>query len=221
MTRAGLYARVSTSDQHCTAQLDALHRHAAARRWDATDYVDHGISGMKERRPALDAMLSAARRRELDVIAVTKLDRLARTVHQLVALGRDLEALGVDLVVLDQAVDTTTPAGRLLFHVLSAIAEFERDLIRERVVAGLRHAQERGTRSGRAIGRPRRVVDAEEVRRRRSTGQTWREIARALKVPARTLRRQARAGQNPVSAIVPRDPPSARGSDKSVGVATP
>ena len=89
------------------------------------------------------------------------------------ALGREFEALGVGLVVIDQAVDTTTPVGRLLFHVLGAIAEFERDLIRDRVVAGLRRAQERGTRSGRPIGRPRRELDSGDVRCRRAAGEPW------------------------------------------------
>src|SRR5262249_29655744 len=92
----------------------------------------------------------------IDVLIVTKLDRRARSTHHLVALSKELKALGVDLVVLDHAIDTTTPSGRLLFHVLAAIAEFERDLIRERVVTGLRRAQVRGTKSGRPIGRPRR-----------------------------------------------------------------
>src|SRR5262249_25917794 len=124
------------------------------------------------------------------VVVVTKLDRLARSLHQLVALGREFEALGVDLVVIDQAVDTTTPAGRLLFHVLGAIAEFERSLIRDRAIAGLRRAHERGTRSGRPIGRPRRVLDADEIRRRRAAGEPWRKIAKAVKAPIRTLRRQ-------------------------------
>src|SRR5262245_32802629 len=90
--RAGLYARVSTMDQRCEAQLIALRCYAAARGWDATEYVDHGVSGSKERRPALDLMLTAARRGELAVVVVTKLDRLARSLHQLVALSRDLEA---------------------------------------------------------------------------------------------------------------------------------
>jgi DNA invertase Pin-like site-specific DNA recombinase len=189
--RAGIYARVSTADQRCEGQLEALRRYADARGWDATEYIDHGVSGAKERRPALDSLLSAARRRDVAVVLVTKLDRLARSLHQLVALGREFEALGVDLVVTDQAVDTTTPSGRLLFHVLGAIAEFERSLIRDRVVAGLRRAQERGTRSGRPIGRPRRVLDSEEIRRRRAAGEPWRKIAKAVKAPVRTLRRYA------------------------------
>jgi DNA invertase Pin-like site-specific DNA recombinase len=124
-------------------------------------------------------MLMAARRRELAVVVVTKLDRLARTLHQLVAAGRELEALGVDLVVLDQAIDTTTPSGRLLFHMPGAIAEFERDLTRERVISGVQHAKDHGARSGRPIGRPRRAIDLDEILLRRAAGEPWRKIARA------------------------------------------
>src|SRR3989454_9924162 len=115
-----------------------------------------GGLGMKDRRPALDSLLDACRRRQVDVVAITKLDRLARSVHHLVALGRELEALGVDLVVLDQTIDTTTPAGRLLFHVLASIAEFERDLIRDRVIAGVRRARAQGRRLGPAPPTARR-----------------------------------------------------------------
>src|SRR5260370_32827720 len=99
--------------------------------------------------------MAAVRARKVDVVACVKLDRLARSVHHLVSLGKEIEALGVDLVVLDQEIDTTTPVGRLLFHVLAAMAEFERDLARERIVAGIRRAQATGiTHSGKAIGRP-------------------------------------------------------------------
>ncbi len=206
MRKAGLYIRVSTADQRPDVQLEALRRYAAARGWEAAEYVDHGVSGAKEHRPGLDALLAAARHREIDVVVVTKLDRLARSLHQLVALGRELEALDVDLVVLDQAIDTTTPSGRLLFHMLAAIAEFERDLIRDRVVAGVRRAQELGTRSGKPIGRPRRAVDMDEVGRRRAAGQDWRKIARALKTPSRTLRRREKAGQNPQVQSAPGGP---------------
>src|SRR5262245_43400845 len=108
-------------------------------------------------------MLADVRRRKLDVVVVTKLDRLARSTHHLVTLAGELEMLGVDLIVLDQAIDTTTPSGRLLFHVLAAIAEFERDLIRDRVIAGIRRAKAQGRR----LGRPRRyngdVVRAKQL----------------------------------------------------------
>src|SRR6266446_3859137 len=124
--RAGLYARVSTVEQEPENQLRPLRAFAAARGWQ-----------------------------KLDLVAVVKLDRIARSIHNLLTIAKELEALGVDLVVLDQAIDTTTPSGRLLFHVLAAIAEFERDLIRDRVIAGIRRARARGKR----LGRPRLEVD--------------------------------------------------------------
>src|SRR2546423_4757007 len=123
--RAAVYARVSTSDQTPENQLAALRAFVGARGWQTTEYVDHGVSGAKERRPALDALLATARSRKVDVVVCVKLDRLARSTHHLVTLVKELEVLGVDLVVLDQAIDTTTPSGRLLFHMLAAIAEFE------------------------------------------------------------------------------------------------
>jgi DNA invertase Pin-like site-specific DNA recombinase len=103
MTRAGLYARVSTTDQTPANQLDALQAFAAARSWAAAELVYHGVSGAKERRPALDALMAAVRARKVDVVACVKLDRLARSTHHLVSLAKELEALSVDLVVLDQA----------------------------------------------------------------------------------------------------------------------
>lgn len=178
--RIGLYARVSTAEQTPANQLDALRPYAAARGWHVTEYVDHGQSGAKERRPALDALREAVRTRRVDVVLTTKLDRLARSTRQLVALAGELQALGVELVVLDQAIDTTTPTGRLLFTVLAAIAEFERDLIRERVVAGLRRARAQGRR----IGRPRRhYVDVGRARQLLGAGHSLRAVARTLRVP--------------------------------------
>jgi DNA invertase Pin-like site-specific DNA recombinase len=178
--RVGLYARVSTDGQTPENQLQPLRGFAAARGWEAQEFVDHGISGGKDRRPALDALLAAVRARKVDVVAVTKLDRLARSTRHLVTLAGELEALGVDLAVLEQAIDTTTPAGRLLFHVLAAISEFERDLIRDRVVAGLRRARAQGRR----LGRPRRhEVDADRARALLAAGESLRSTARALGVP--------------------------------------
>src|SRR5262249_57640956 len=120
---------VSTAEQTPENQLVALRVFASARGWTVTEFVDHGVSGAKERRPQLDAMLADVRRRKFDLVLVTKLDRLARSTRHLVTLAGELEALGVDLVVLDQAVDTTTPAGRLLFPALSAIAQLGPDLL--------------------------------------------------------------------------------------------
>jgi DNA invertase Pin-like site-specific DNA recombinase len=186
MTRAALYARVSTTDQTPAPQLDALRAFAAARGWAAVDFVDHGVSGARERRPALDALLAAVRARKVDVVACVKLDRLARSTHHLVSLAKELEALGVDLVVLDQAIDTTTPAGRLLFHVLAAIAQFERELIVDRVKAGIRRAKAQGRR----LGRPRlHHVDPARARGLLADGLSLRAVARALKTHATTVRR--------------------------------
>jgi DNA invertase Pin-like site-specific DNA recombinase len=183
MRRAALYARVSTTGQTAENQLLALRAFTAARSWTATEFVDHGVSGAKEKRPALEALLAEARARRVDVLVCVKLDRLARSVHHLVAMVREFEVLGVDLVVLDQAIDTTTPAGRLLFHVLAAISEFERDLIRDRVLAGLRRARAQGAR----IGRPKRLVDMRRAQALLDGGQSLRQGAKILGIAASTL----------------------------------
>jgi DNA invertase Pin-like site-specific DNA recombinase len=194
--RVGIYARVSTSDQTPDNQRLPLQAFAAARGWTATEYIDHGISGAKEKRPQLDALLADVRRRKIDLVLVTKLDRLARSVHHLVALGRELEALGVDLVVLDQAIDTTTPTGRLLFHVLAAIAQFERELIRERVLAGLKRAKAQGRR----LGRPQRhVVDPVRAAALRGQGLSLRAVARRLGLPSSAASAVARTCSKPLA----------------------
>jgi DNA invertase Pin-like site-specific DNA recombinase len=131
-------------------------------------------------------MLTAARARRLDVVLITKLDRLARSTRHLVGLAAELEALGVDLVVTDQAIDTTTPAGRLLFHMLAAIAEFERDLIRERVIAGMRRARAQGRRVGRP---PMYRVDTPAARDLLAAGMSLRGAARRLGVHPSAVRR--------------------------------
>jgi DNA invertase Pin-like site-specific DNA recombinase len=176
--KAALYARVSTADQHPEAQLAPLREYAARRGLEAVEFVDHGVSGAKAKRPALGAMLVAARRREVDVVVCQKLDRLARSSRHLANLAADLEAWGVDLVVFDQDLDSSTPSGKLLFTVLGAIAEFERDLVRERTKAGLVAA----ARRGRYPGRPR-ALDARGLTRARrlaAQGQPVREIADVL-----------------------------------------
>ena len=175
------------------AQLAALRNYASRRKADAVEYVDRGVSGAKDRRPALDRMLKAARRREIDAVVCTKLDRLARSVRHLTELGAELEALGVALVVLDQDINTATPAGRLLFNVLGSIAEFERDLIRERVSAGMAAARARGQR----LGRPT-VLDTKGVaraRRLRASGHSVRAISVKLGVGSSTVQRVTRAGR--------------------------
>ncbi len=150
--RIAVYARVSTSDQKPDLQVDALRELGARRHWKAAaEYIDRGISGTKDKRPALDKMLADAHRGRFDVLAVWKLDRLARSVRHLVLLADELRALGIDLVSVEDTIDTTTPSGRFTFHVLGAVAELERELIRERTIAGLHAARRRGAR----LGRPR------------------------------------------------------------------
>lgn len=187
--RVALYARVSTAEQHVEPQLHALRQYAAARGLEvAEEYVDHGQSGAKDRRPALDRLMTDARRRRFDLLAVVKLDRLARSVHHLTSIGQDFAALGVDLVVLDQAIDTSTPSGKLLFHVLGSIAEFERDLIRERTRAGLESAKRRGVKLGRRFALD--DVSRKRLARLVEGGTPQRRIAELLDVSKGTVTRE-------------------------------
>jgi DNA invertase Pin-like site-specific DNA recombinase len=186
--RVALYARVSTTDQSCEPQLHALREYAQRRGLEVVDeYVDHGQSGAKDRRPALDELVAKARVRAFDAVAVVKLDRLARSVRHLVQLAGEWQALGVDLIVVDQGIDTSTPAGRFTFHTLAAVAELERDLVRERTCAGLRAA----VRRGRKLGRPETLCADDRARagRLRSAGRSLREIAQVLDVSRETVRR--------------------------------
>lgn len=157
--RAAIYARVSTFDQEPENQLAELHRFASARGWDVVDYVDRGVSGAKDRRPALDEFLVSAKRRKFDVLLVWRLDRLGRNLRHLVMLIEELQALGVQFVSLAEGIDATTPAGKLQMHILAAIAEFERARIAERVRAGLARVRAAGQR----LGRPRVRVDADAL----------------------------------------------------------
>jgi DNA invertase Pin-like site-specific DNA recombinase len=155
--KAGLYARVSTTDQEPENQLIELRRYVAVRGWTATEYVDRGVSGAKDRRPALDALIRDAKRRRFDVLVCWRLDRLGRNLRHLVTLLEDLQAVGVLFVSLGEGIDCTTPAGKLQLHILAALAEFERERIRERVLAGLQRARAQGKRLGRPRNRPSTV----------------------------------------------------------------
>jgi DNA invertase Pin-like site-specific DNA recombinase len=195
--RAAIYARVSTTGHGQTAdnQLLALRSFATARGWTVTEFVDSGQSGKKEKRPQLDAMLAAVKARKVDVVACVKLDRLARSVSHLVGMVRDFDALGVDLVVLDQAIDTTTPSGRLLFHVLASVAEFELDLIRDRIMAGLARARSQG----KVLGPPRVQVDVRKAQTLLAQGQSLRGVAKTMGVAVETLRRHVSAATRAIA----------------------
>ena len=159
--KAALYARVSTADQEPANQLAELARYCEARRWDAVEYVDHGVSGAKDRRPALDTLLKDARRRKVDVVVCWRLDRLGRSLKHLITLLDELAVLGVAFVSLAEGIDATTPAGKLQMHILGAIAEFERARIAERVKAGLARAK----RNGQRLGRPRQRIRKADIER--------------------------------------------------------
>lgn len=193
--RLAVYARVSTGEQTVEPQLLGLRRYAEARGLEIVEeFTDEAVSGAKDRRPALDRLVGAARRREFDVLAITKLDRLARSVRHLVGLTAELEALGVDLIVLDQGLDTSTPSGRLLFHVLASIAEFERDLIIERTKAGLEVARRKGKRFGRPLATDRR--QRARILRLRRAGQSIRSIATLTGVSHGTVQRVVQTAQD-------------------------
>ena len=147
-TRAAIYARVSTLDQEPENQLQELRRYAQARGWEGTEFVDHGVSGARDRRPALDRLVADARRRKVDTVVVWRLDRLGRSLKHLVTLLDELQALGVGFVSLGEGIDLQTPAGRLQLHILAALSEFERARIAERVRAGLARARAHGQRVG-------------------------------------------------------------------------
>ncbi len=182
--RAALYARVSTVEQNCDNQLIELRRYIEARGWQTgQEYVDRGVSGATDRRPALDTLMRDAKRRRFDVVVCWRLDRLGRNLKHLITLLEDLQALGVAFVSLAEGIDATTPAGKLQMHILGAIAEFERERIRERVMAGLQRARTQGVR----LGRPPRQIDA--VGLREVAGLPAREAARRLGVPRSTLQR--------------------------------
>ena len=187
--RAAIYARVSTLDQEPENQLAELRQYVTARGWSAQEYVDHGISGAKATRPALDQLIADARRRKVDVLICWRLDRLGRNLKHLVILLDELQALGVSFVSLNEGINATTPAGRLQLHVLAALAEFERARIAERVQAGLARARRHGTR----LGRPRLTRPPVEL----PQALTVRQAAEAWGVSKSTAARWINQGTVP------------------------
>jgi DNA invertase Pin-like site-specific DNA recombinase len=184
--RAALYARVSThAGQDPTMQILELREYCERRRWDiGGEFIDIGVSGSKERRPQLDQLLAACRKRRFDAVVVYRYDRFARSLRQLVNALGEFEALGIQFVSLHEGVDTSTPNGRLVFGIFASIAEFERELIRDRVRSGIAAARARGKR----LGRPRRHVDVSQVTALRAEGLSWRDIGRALGIGVATAR---------------------------------
>ena len=171
-------------------QLRELREFVERRGWQiAGEYVDRGVSGSKDRRPALDQMMGAAQGRKFDVMLVWKLDRFARSLKHVVNALAEFEALGIAFVSLRDNLDLTTPSGRLMFQIIGAMAEFERALIQERVRAGLRNAKAKGVR----LGRPRVFVSESRIDALRASGASWRAIAKELGVGIGTARRTSQS----------------------------
>ena len=176
--RAAIYVRVSTNDQSVAMQQEELLQYCGRRGWESIPYRDRGQSGAKQDRPALNSLLSDLRKRKIDVILVWSLDRLARSLKQLLTISEECRSLGVDLVSLRQNIDTTLPAGRLTFSILGAVAEFERELLRERVVAGMAQARRSGKRIGRPALRHFSPAELERIRTLRTQGTSVRQLAK-------------------------------------------
>lgn len=189
--RAAVYARVSTANhgQDPQVQLREISGYCERRGWTVfAEYVDVGISGTKEKRPELDRLLADAHRRKFDAIVVWKFDRFARSVSHLLRALETFQALGIEFVSLTEGVDTSTPAGKMVFTVLGAVAELERSLICERVRAGLRNARAKGKK----LGRPKVLLDASRVSSLQARGASLRTIARELGVSVGKVHSMAR-----------------------------
>jgi putative DNA-invertase from lambdoid prophage Rac len=186
MLRAGLYARVSTMDQQTLPmQLRAMREYAARRAWTIALQVREVNSGAA-RREAREKILDAARRREIDLVLVWRLDRWGRSVTDLLATLQELDHLGVGFVSLTEALDLTTPAGRAMAGLLAVFAAFEREILQERTKAGLAHARQNGKR----LGRPMTAgLQAAEIRKLHRAGVAKAEIARRLQIGRTSVRR--------------------------------
>jgi DNA invertase Pin-like site-specific DNA recombinase len=185
MKRAAIYVRISTGDQNPDLQNHELPEYCGRRGWKVAEVYEDRVSGGKDKRSGLDRLTADARRRKFDVVVVWKFDRFARSTSHLLRALEEFSALGIDFVSVTEAIDTSTPAGKLVFTVLGAVAELERSIIRERVIAGQRAAKRRGVK----FGRPVVAVDAAQVSRMRNDGLSWRAIATETGIAKDTLRR--------------------------------
>ena len=206
--RAAVYVRCSTTSkkqfgdtaaylQNPDVQLKPLLQLLENRGWTLHRVYSDRMSGSKEARPGLNALMADARRGLFGVVVVWRFDRFARSVKQLVSALEEFRALGIEFVSHQEAIDTSTPMGKAMFTIVAAMAELERSVIRERVNAGLEYAREHGTKSGRPVGRPRRVFDRDQVWKLRAQGWSLRSIAKYLDIGAGTVVRALAQREQP------------------------
>lgn len=183
-----IYARVSTDKQAVDMQLAELQAYLKKREWEIyQEYIDQGYTGGNTKRPAFSQMMEDARKRKFDVLVVWKLDRLGRSLKDLINTLDELGVLGIDFISYENQLDTSTPTGKLVFHVIGAVAEFEKDIMRERVKAGLENAKRKGKR----LGRPP-ISDGllEKAKALRKEGLSFRKIGKRLGVDEGTVRKR-------------------------------
>jgi DNA invertase Pin-like site-specific DNA recombinase len=183
--RIGIYPRVSTKDQSCELQVRDLRAYCAARGFDLVrEYVDVGQSGAKDSRPELNKLMDDARKRQFDAIVVWRFDRFARSTKHLLSALEEFRSLGIQFISYQENIDTSSALGQALFTIVSAVAQLERDLIRERVTAGIRNAQANGKKQG----RPKSSVDRDRILELKAEGHSLRQIAATLGVSYGTVR---------------------------------
>ncbi|MFQ5684573.1 MAG: recombinase family protein [Candidatus Binatia bacterium] len=199
--RVGIYGRVSTADkgQDPELQLGPLREYALAREWTIyREYVDHGISGAKERRPALDQLMDDAKRRLFDVVVVWRFDRFARSTRHMINALHEFRHLGIAFVSYQENLDTSSPLGEAMFTIIGAMAQLERDITRERVKAGVARARARGKK----LGRPQKVFHRDQVEQLRAGGLSFRQIGKRLRIsPALALTLSRNEQKDSTSAI--------------------
>lgn len=206
MKLIALYARVSTEGQDPEVQLSALRSHAAARGWEIVEeFVDRGFSGAKEKRPALEQLIKAAWAGKFQVVLVWRFDRFARSVKHLISALETFRNLKIDFISLQEQFDTSSPIGQAMFTIIGAMAQLERDIVRERVRAGLDRARAKGIR----LGRPKAEARGDRISVLRSDGLSIGEIARRLRCSRSTIRRRLSAeGAKNANVVFPRSMPA-------------
>ena len=188
--RVAIYARVSTSDQSTESQLLDLRRYVRERSWHIfNEFCDNGISGTTDSRPALNELMNDAKKRRFDTVLVWRFDRFARSTKHLILAFEEFRNLGIDFVSYQENIDTSSPLGSAIFTIISAVAQLERDIIAERVKAGLRRARENGKKLGRPVGSVLHNQYTERAKELHGEGLSLRSIAGQLGISKSTVQR--------------------------------